>query len=281
MKKVRTNGFDCPLTIPQVFSWCLVAFLMASFVVTQYELMSQYRRDLNESEDDRPDLLIFCSSLIIVYALAYASMVCNTFIVTSSDPTDPTVALEKLLKQTKAHSGSEADKAKALIAQHAIYYCQICEAHVIKSSKHCATCNRCCYEFDHHCIWVSNDIGAHNYAHFLRMLVSTIVTFLVNFVTSTFAIALDKPVHLVLNCVTGVLALVFFILTSLLLLFHYYLIRKSLTTVRYLRGKKAKRATTPASNEEQAGKGQAGGDAAVDSEARIGEMKAIADGKEL
>lgn len=39
-------------------------------------------------------------------------------------------------------------------------------------------CNRCTYEFDHHCFWVNNDIGLHNYASFLRMLSALLATLL-------------------------------------------------------------------------------------------------------
>ena len=57
------------------------------------------------------------------------------------------------------------------------FFCNICNTLVIEHSKHCAKCNRCSFEFDHHCIWVSNDIGRLNYVLFLRMLIFMNMTF--------------------------------------------------------------------------------------------------------
>ena len=65
-----------------------------------------------------------------------------------------------------------------LIQNTAEFYCNICQAHVIENSKHCQMCNRCTYEFDHHCRWVSNDIGRLNYIAFMRMLLFVILTFI-------------------------------------------------------------------------------------------------------
>ena len=58
------------------------------------------------------------------------------------------------------------------------YYCTVCDSNVLGNSKHCMQCNRCTYEFDHHCFWINNDIGLHNYAGFLRMLTALLVTLL-------------------------------------------------------------------------------------------------------
>jgi hypothetical protein len=50
-------------------------------------------------------------------------------------------------------------------------YCMRCECHVALSSKHCSVCDRCCFEFDHHCIFLNNCIGTKNYRQFVALLV--------------------------------------------------------------------------------------------------------------
>ena len=62
-----------------------------SFVLTDVVLLT---RDGNE-KDEMVGLIL----LSALYAIAYTSMIITTIIVTKSDPTDPTVALEKALKE--------------------------------------------------------------------------------------------------------------------------------------------------------------------------------------
>eukprot|EP00924_Labyrinthula_sp_SR-Ha-C_P016001 maker-scaffold_4-snap-gene-16.2-mRNA-1 protein AED:0.02 eAED:0.02 QI:179/0.66/0.75/1/0.66/0.5/4/631/224 len=45
-------------------------------------------------------------------------------------------------------------------------YCYICKMNVHPESKHCRDCNKCVLGFDHHCHWLNNCIGKHNYTSF-------------------------------------------------------------------------------------------------------------------
>ena len=136
-----------------------------SFVLTDVVLLTK------TAEIDKAKI-VGLVLLTVFYAIAYISMIIATIIVTKSDPTDPTVALEKAVK---AQEKPDYRTIKA-IESMAEYYCNICEVHVMEDSKHCQLCNRCSYEFDHHCRWVSNDIGRLNYILFLRMLICVAVT---------------------------------------------------------------------------------------------------------
>jgi palmitoyltransferase len=49
-------------------------------------------------------------------------------------------------------------------------YCHVCAVHVTEKAKHCSSCNKCIYSFDHHCIWLNTCIGGKNYRLFLLML---------------------------------------------------------------------------------------------------------------
>ena len=115
-------------------------------------------------------MLYFLVFLAVTYAISFMSMVIYTYRVTISDPTDPTVALERSFKDCSNNSFQTKDYS---------YFCDICDTHVLVDTKHCSMCNRCSYDFDHHCQWVSNDIGGHNYKDFVRMLTSVMMTLLI------------------------------------------------------------------------------------------------------
>ena len=95
-------------------------------------------------------------------------MIWFTYVVTKSDPTDPTIAQYRLHKMAQTNG-----LAPTSFNPHDYeYVCDICESLVRENTKHCSSCNRCGSEFDHHCNWVSNDIGDANYVDFMRMLLA-------------------------------------------------------------------------------------------------------------
>lgn len=49
-------------------------------------------------------------------------------------------------------------------------FCPKCKVLKIKDSKHCVICEKCFEDFDHHCYWVNNCIGKHNYFMFIKFL---------------------------------------------------------------------------------------------------------------
>ena len=179
----------------------------------------------------------------------FISMIVTTALVTSEDPSDPAVALEKYLA---ANRGSDDGSSLQFINEQCMFYCSICQSHVIEGSKHCQICNRCTYQFDHHCRWVSNDIGRLNYVNFIRMLVSTIATLLLQIALCIIAFIEGPPepeaqsfmpqvFAIALNYTTIVFCSIFVIILAMLLGFHAYLINHGMTTVQYIRAKEVKR----------------------------------------
>ena len=61
-----------------------------SFVLSDVTLLA---RDENETAE-----IVGLVLLSVLYAVAYISMIITTIIVTKSDPTDPTVALERAVR---------------------------------------------------------------------------------------------------------------------------------------------------------------------------------------
>jgi len=56
-------------------------------------------------------------------------------------------------------------------------YCQLCKINVIsRRPHHCRNCNRCTFEFDHHCSFLNVCIGRRNHLAFMVFLISSIFT---------------------------------------------------------------------------------------------------------
>lgn len=190
----------------------------------------------------------------ICYIVCFLAMCVTTIIVTSSDPTDPTIALERLAKLARSNGMANLD----FDSNDYYFHCDICDTHVLKNTKHCQRCNRCSYEFDHHCVWVSNDIGLHNYAPFIRMLIAVFLTIslqlafcaqTLSFLDSQLGEANDefeiglltKYSMKVLTIVTLVVTLVLFLMDSYLLIFHIYLMCKNTSTYKHIRRQQKRR----------------------------------------
>ena len=233
----------------QLLSWVIAAFIFASFAVTVISLYMWERDDEIDSGTDQWIHDVACSALTAGYLISFLTMVIMTVKVTKSDPTDPTVALERLARIAQDNNMASID----FDAADYEFYCEVCNTHVLKNTKHCQRCNRCSAEFDHHCIWVSNDIGLSNYIDFMRMLTAVLFTvlFQIAFSVYTLCVLADVPDEVeigslgasrrnlnILTWVTVSVTVILLILDTYLLSFHVYLVCKNTSTYKHIRAKR-------------------------------------------
>ena len=55
--------------------------------------------------------------------------------------------------------------------------CSTCKIKKPPRSKHCSSCDRCVLMFDHHCIWLNNDVGYYTFRWFFLFLCSICIIF--------------------------------------------------------------------------------------------------------
>ena len=204
--------------------------------------------------DDLTDgLRIAIQILTVIYAVAFSGMIVTTALVTASDPTDPTPAFEQLIM---ANRNLDDGTGMSFINQSCQYYCNICLSHVFEGSKHCSFCNRCVFGFDHHCRWVSNDIGSLNYVMFIRMLIFTLFTLLTQVIYCVMLITQlpdlkqveeesfisEQDVKMLLIA-TLILTAVLLLPIVTLLIFHMYLIKHKLSTISWIRRRQKRQAS--------------------------------------
>lgn len=89
-------------------------------------------------EVGEPTTFFIISLYSIAYVAAYVALIVQTAIVTGSDPSDPTVRLERLHRESKeAFEQKESSHIVDFHPEHFSFFCGVCNAHVLPNSKHC------------------------------------------------------------------------------------------------------------------------------------------------
>ena len=99
-------------------------------MITAVAIFTWEHRDSSQSRTLND---VVCSLFTAGYLISSLLMVIFTVKVTKSDPTDPTVALERFARLAKEQrmAGVEFD------ACDYEFFCEVCDTHVLKNTKHC------------------------------------------------------------------------------------------------------------------------------------------------
>ena len=147
-----------------------------TIVVYLLDFFSYYLINMVSLSQNVP-LVVVCS---LIFGAISAVVVYYWFYATWADSSDPTIRAQRICEaKYERFDGSKYE-----------FMCEICDTHVLNSAKHCGACNRCVNEFDHHCRWINNCVGAKNYIWFFRLICAAFAMTLLHNITNGFVIYL-------------------------------------------------------------------------------------------
>jgi palmitoyltransferase len=158
----RRNAFSFPLHYIQIIAILVIIFLL---------LMNYLTLCVNIPTNPWQWLNIVLSSIIILPFLIVFIMICYI------DPAEDAV----IYKSQGPRIDFDRRQHPHVITE---LYCHVCSVHVTEKAKHCSSCNKCVYSFDHHCVWLNTCIGGKNYRLFLLMLSLVAIGTLIIFINS-------------------------------------------------------------------------------------------------
>ncbi|XP_044982498.1 probable protein S-acyltransferase 22 [Hordeum vulgare subsp. vulgare] len=140
------------------------------------------------------------------------------------------------------------------MSEEGMFFCSLCEAEVLKNSKHCRVCDKCVDGFDHHCRWLNNCIGKRNYKGFFILMSSAVLLLVVQWLSGTLVIILcivkrgdfsrqidsklgssfSTVAFVIVVATCTILAMIATVPLAQLLCFHILLIKKGISTYDYI-----------------------------------------------
>lgn len=219
----KKNGFtSCPPHILQISGYISVLYLayVFSFIVLERT---------PKAAAIPVGIIYYLELLILAFLTIWASWI------------DPTV--QSSIDQINAR----ANKTPYPETNQFEFFCNWCQVSVDDNVKHCRTCGRDVYRFDHHCWWLNNCIGAPNYHVFVKLIITCSAFLLTSSLTSLgFLIGemlerTSSNAELSMGSVAFGMAFLFWLLITKLIHFHYYLHKRKMTTYEYVMEKRAKK----------------------------------------
>ncbi|XP_068629678.1 palmitoyltransferase ZDHHC11 [Battus philenor] len=163
----RIHGLQLPLNYQQICAW--IVFLITA-ALNIFVIQIQFY-----------ELKV---ASIIIYTNLYTFHIFSHIAALILDPA------EKDLRKRKINDVPEFDRS---IHAHVIENgrCHLCNIYTSnKKTKHCGICNKCVYNFDHHCKWLNSCIGQRNYLAFIICITTAAFTALLTACLCLFDVSL-------------------------------------------------------------------------------------------
>ncbi|XP_068653911.1 probable protein S-acyltransferase 1 [Aristolochia californica] len=118
------------------------------------------------------------STLIITFSIILTLIVLINLIVVSAR--DPGIIPRQYQQQVEVGTSDGIIRKRIIVngVEVKLKHCQICKHFRMPRSCHCAVCDNCVEKFDHHCPWISQCIGLHNYRYYLMFISSALSLFI-------------------------------------------------------------------------------------------------------
>ncbi|XP_072461419.1 palmitoyltransferase ZDHHC11-like isoform X2 [Notamacropus eugenii] len=251
----RVNGWSPPLHSFQLIAWTAYVYMIIVAFGLFIPLLPYFWRN----------------TTYIVIGILFAFHFIVHITAVTIDPADPNVRH----KENYGRPMPVLDRSKH---KHAIQnqYCHLCEVPVGVKAKHCSACNKCIADFDHHCKWLNNCVGGRNYWYFFTSVASAVlgIILLIILLLYIFIQYFVKPdelrtdlqfenyphnmwlaflpwlpvptspiVFLTIAVVTFLLNFLSLLLLGHLLVFHFYLLFRKLSTFDYMTQGRQKQST--------------------------------------
>ncbi|XP_047085299.1 probable protein S-acyltransferase 22 isoform X1 [Lolium rigidum] len=149
---------------------------------------------------------------------------------------------------------SEDQRSEDNASEEGMFFCSLCEAEVLKNSKHCRVCDKCVDGFDHHCRWLNNCIGKRNYKGFFILMSSAVLLLVVQWLSGILVMILcivkrgefsrqidsklgssfSTVAFVIVVATCTILAMIATVPLAQLLCFHILLIKKGISTYDYI-----------------------------------------------
>lgn len=149
----RINGLQLPLHGQQIIGWCVILITAIINIVIMIPIQF-YELKITSG---------------VIFGVLYSLHIMFHLLALFLDPG------EKELRKSSRYNVPEFDRN---IHAHVIENgrCHLCNIQTSsKTTKHCSICNKCVYNFDHHCKWLNNCVGKRNYKAFLLSVVTAIL----------------------------------------------------------------------------------------------------------
>ncbi|CAD6187396.1 unnamed protein product [Caenorhabditis auriculariae] len=124
--------------------------------------------------------------LQLLFVISFTSLIFSLVRITVLDP--------GIVKPKKDCHSMYIEEAESGI-QHQEKYCFTCFVRKLEQTKHCAVCDHCVLQFDHHCPWLHKCITRRNMREFILFVTSVMVSSLVYCLATGHFVLLDVADH--------------------------------------------------------------------------------------